>query len=72
MTHDLDKAHEANVLDFLRHEVFDLMRLPEMAKRGLVADGEWTDAGQEWLDAEMDRPGGLKGLRELIASASPP
>jgi len=66
------RAHEANVLDFLRHEMYDLLRLPEMAERGLVVDGEWTDEGQEWLNTEMDKPGGLKRLRALIASASPP
>jgi hypothetical protein len=65
----LANVHEANVLDFLRFEMPALRELPEMAERGFVVDGDWTDTGEAWLNAAMDRPHGLAMLRDMIEAA---
>jgi hypothetical protein len=61
----LQQEHEDNIADFLRHEAYDLMR-----QEGHVdANGEWTDEGIAWLEAELDKPGGLLRLKKMLIAA---
>jgi hypothetical protein len=64
----LQQQHEDSILDFLRHEAYDLM-----IKLGKVdADGEWTDEGVEWLNAELDKPDGLYQLKQMLIDRPSP
>jgi hypothetical protein len=58
------QEHEEEIVDFLAHEAW-----PLMTKLGHIgADGEWTDEGRAWLEAELDKPDGLLRLRAILLS----